>query len=113
MDLIKQAKKFQLRLCEPEDFCAKGFEDSFLIACGLYSVVWDSRVLDISSILRGLKNTPHLKLLNFHLLSLCKQEINQLVWLPDDLEKPGFLHELKPKSGMRMCSEYGLRLNEN
>lgn len=49
----------------------------------------------------------------FPLLSLCKQEINQLVWLPSDLEKPAFLHEFKPKPGMGICSEYGLSLNEN
>lgn len=113
IDLIKQAKKFQLRLCEPQDFCAKGFEGQFFITFGLYSVVWYSRVLDSSSILKWFKNIPPLKLLNFHLLSLCKQEINQLVSLPGDLEKPAFLHEFKPKSGMGMCSEYGLRLNEN
>jgi len=74
-----RAKKIQRRLCETEDFCARGFEGHFIIIFGLYSVASYSRVLDLSSILKGLRNLSYLKLLSFAWLSLCNHKFNWLV----------------------------------
>lgn len=105
-----------MKLRETEELFVRGFEEQFIITFVLYSIGSHSEVFDLSSILSGLKNISHLKLLNFAYPSLCNHKTNWLVWLPGDIEKlflaQAFLDKFQPKSGKGMYPEYGVRLTE-